>query len=109
MLATTFRTVRTITSSQKLIGSASSLTTIRRMHLLMKNALVNGEWVASHNGSTFDVINPATEEVVGAVPDMNVDDTRKAIDAAHKAFYEPGWQNSTAKERSAMLKVSFIH
>jgi delta 1-pyrroline-5-carboxylate dehydrogenase len=105
MFAITIQKVQALASSRKFISCSSSLA-VRKMHLLMKNTLVNGEWITSHNGSTFDVINPANEEVVGSVPDMNVDDTQKAIDSAHKAFYDPSWQNSTAKERSTLLKVS---
>lgn len=76
------------------------------MHLLQNKAYVNGKWVSSGSNTCFDVVNPATEEVVGSAPDMNVADTQKAIDAAHTAFYSPQWQNLTAKDRSGLLKVS---
>ena len=50
--------------------------------LLKDRCLVNGEWVAAASGNTFDVVNPVNGKVIGSVPDMNADDTQKAIDAA---------------------------
>ncbi|XP_055617980.1 3-sulfolactaldehyde dehydrogenase [Toxorhynchites rutilus septentrionalis] len=79
----------------------------RGVHLLQNKAFINGKWVGAHTGETFDVTNPANEAVVGNVPDMYVKDACKAIDAAHSAFYNERWHNSTAKERSALLKKWF--
>lgn len=31
---------------------------------------INGEWVESHSGQTLDVINPATEEVMGKIVEV---------------------------------------
>uniref|UniRef100_A0A182VXG9 Uncharacterized protein n=1 Tax=Anopheles minimus TaxID=112268 RepID=A0A182VXG9_9DIPT len=79
----------------------------RAMHsnpLKQSQAFVNGRWVGARSGTTFDVQNPANGQVLGAVPDMNREDVQLAIDAAHEAFYEPSWQNTTAKERAALLK-----
>lgn len=77
----------------------------RRMHLLQDKAFVNGAWVSAQEQQTFNVINPANEKVIGAVPDMATGDVQKAIDAAHEAFYEKSWANSTAKQRADLLKV----
>uniref|UniRef100_A0A182Q234 Aldehyde dehydrogenase domain-containing protein n=1 Tax=Anopheles farauti TaxID=69004 RepID=A0A182Q234_9DIPT len=79
----------------------------RAMHsnpLKQSQAFVNGRWVGARSGATFDVQNPANGQVLGAVPDMTRDDVQLAIDAAHEAFYEKSWHNSTAKERAALLK-----
>ncbi|XP_035895577.1 succinate-semialdehyde dehydrogenase [NADP(+)] GabD [Anopheles stephensi] len=91
-------------------SSLSSVTTftVRAMHsnnpLKQSQAFVNGRWIGARSGATFDVQNPANGQVLGAVPDMNREDVQLAIDAAYDAFYQPSWHNSTAKERSAMLK-----
>jgi succinate-semialdehyde dehydrogenase len=63
---------------------------------------IDGEWVDASNGATWDVINPATEEVIRTVPYGNGDDAKRAIRAAARAF--PGWHASTAYERAAILK-----
>lgn len=63
--------------------------------------LVDGQWVDARNGGTWDVINPATEEVVATVPFGDGDDCAEAIEAAHRAF--PAWSARTAYERGAIL------
>src|ERR1700677_5319309 len=64
--------------------------------------LIGGAWQNRSNGRTWDVLNPATEEVVRTVPFGNAEDCRLAIDAAAKAF--PAWSGKTAYERAALLK-----
>ena len=60
---------------------------------LYENArlLIDGELVAASGGKTFDNINPATEEVIGQVPDATVEDADRAIAAARRAFDEGEW------------------
>jgi aldehyde dehydrogenase (NAD+) len=53
--------------------------------------LIDGELVAASNGRTFENINPATEEVIGVVPDASVEDAERAIAAARHAFDESDW------------------
>ena len=62
---------------------------------------IDGEWVDASNGATWDVVNPATEEVIRTVPFGNGDDCRTAIAAAEKAFKT--WSRLTAYERAAVL------
>jgi acyl-CoA reductase-like NAD-dependent aldehyde dehydrogenase len=64
--------------------------------------LIGGAWHDASNGGTWDVLNPATEEVVRTVPFGNGSDCCLAIDAASKAF--PAWSGKTAYERGALLK-----
>ena len=63
---------------------------------------IGGEWRDASNGRTWDVLNPATEEVVRTVPFGNGKDCRDAIDAASTAL--PGWAGKTAYDRGAVLK-----
>ncbi len=63
--------------------------------------LIAGEWVDASDGGTWDLVNPATEEVIEAVPYGTVDDARAAIDAASAAFGE--WAAKTPFERAAVL------
>jgi acyl-CoA reductase-like NAD-dependent aldehyde dehydrogenase len=64
--------------------------------------LIGGEWLDASNGRTWDVLNPATEEVVRSVPFGNAEDCRMAIGAAAAAF--PNWSQKTPYERAAHLK-----
>jgi acyl-CoA reductase-like NAD-dependent aldehyde dehydrogenase len=63
---------------------------------------IGGEWVDASDGGTWDVRNPATEEVVRAVPYGGAADCERAIDAAAAAF--PAWAARTPYERGAVLK-----
>jgi aldehyde dehydrogenase (NAD+) len=58
--------------------------------------LIGGELVAAASGATFDNVNPATEEVIGAVGDGGNEDMDRAIAAARTAFDTTSW--STDKE-----------
>jgi acyl-CoA reductase-like NAD-dependent aldehyde dehydrogenase len=64
--------------------------------------LIGGAWHGASNDGTWDVLNPATEEVVRTVPFGNGEDCSLAIEAAAKAF--PAWSGKTAYERAAPLK-----
>jgi succinate-semialdehyde dehydrogenase / glutarate-semialdehyde dehydrogenase len=78
---------------------------LRDPDLLRNRAFIGGKWVDADNGATQEVVNPATRETIGTVPDMGVADTRRAIEAAHAAF--PAWAALTAKERAAILRRWF--
>src|SRR5213080_3588737 len=62
------------------------------------------DWIEGETGSgeTFEVINPATGEVLAEVPRMGVDETRRAIAAAADAF--PHWSSLLARERARILR-----
>ncbi len=62
----------------------------------LKN-LIGGQWVDSDQ--RIEVTNPYTNEVVGTVPHMGLDQVKKAIDAIYE--YEP---TLTAYERSEILR-----
>lgn len=67
--------------------------------LFQTGYLVNGEW--RRLDKTFDVLNPATGEVVAKVAKAGKAETEQAIAAAAKAF--PQWRAQTAKARSELL------
>ena len=64
---------------------------------------IDGQWTPSLSGETFTVINPATAEPLAIVTRGGVEDTRKAITAARRAFDEGPWPEMTAAERGALL------
>jgi acyl-CoA reductase-like NAD-dependent aldehyde dehydrogenase len=63
--------------------------------------LINGRWVDAGAG-TYDIVNPATEEVVGQAPNASVADAEAACAAARLAF--PAWAATPTEERLALLK-----
>ena len=63
--------------------------------------LIGGEWVGAANGGTWDLVNPATEEVIETLPFGDAADLVAAVDAAHGAFHE--WSHLTAYQRSKVL------
>src|SRR5215207_9146161 len=67
----------------------------------MAKMFIAGETAGSSSGQTYDVINPATGEVVDSAPKGSETDARAAIDAAHAAF-EP-WAETSAESRAQLL------
>ena len=53
--------------------------------LLRQQAYVNGQWCEADNGARTEIRNPATDEVIGSVPNMGRVETRRAIEAAQTA------------------------
>ncbi len=62
---------------------------------------INGAWIDAQSGATFEVINPATGEVIGTVPDGGAADASAAIAAADAAFTP--WSATTAFKRADIL------
>jgi succinate-semialdehyde dehydrogenase / glutarate-semialdehyde dehydrogenase len=71
--------------------------------LLRTRAYVDGSWVDADSGETFPVANPATGETIADVPRLGAAETRRAIEAAARAF--PAWSGLLAKERSRILRA----
>ncbi|MBE5661283.1 aldehyde dehydrogenase family protein [Staphylococcus sp. SS35] len=62
---------------------------------------INGEWVDSNSNETIEVINPATEEVIGKVAKGNKEDVDKAVEAADSVYLE--FRHMPVKERQELL------
>jgi acyl-CoA reductase-like NAD-dependent aldehyde dehydrogenase len=58
---------------------------------------IDGAWVPSTGSSTLDVVNAATEEVIGRIPDGTPEDIDQAVAAAAAAF--PEWASSSVDDR----------
>jgi aldehyde dehydrogenase (NAD+) len=67
------------------------------------NLYIDGTWVGSTGAETLEVINPATEELIGTVPQATPADVHRAIAAARKAFDAGPWPRMTPAERAAIL------
>ncbi|MBX5235990.1 NAD-dependent succinate-semialdehyde dehydrogenase [Rhizobium sp. NLR4a] len=73
--------------------------------LLRDAGYINGVWTSGDAAKTFNVLNPATGELLASLPDMGAAETRAAIDAAYAA--QPAWAARPAKERSQILRKWF--
>ncbi|MGA2036809.1 MAG: aldehyde dehydrogenase family protein [Acidimicrobiales bacterium] len=62
---------------------------------------INGAWVSSSGSGTIEVVNSATEEVMGTIPKGTAEDVDSAARAACDAF--PQWSKTSVGERSKML------
>ena len=71
-------------------------------NLLRTSCFIDGAWVMADSGETIDVSDPATGEVICAVPRMGAVETSRAIAAAHAAM--PAWAAKTAGERATILR-----
>jgi 1-pyrroline dehydrogenase len=68
---------------------------------------IGGSWQPSSDGSTTEVMNPATDEVMATVPVSTADDIDAAVKAAGAAF--PEWADKTPRERSeAIFEVADV-
>ncbi|EXF23936.1 succinate-semialdehyde dehydrogenase [Nesterenkonia sp. AN1] len=70
-----------------------------------KGLLIDGVWGESSDGSTFEVENPATQEVIATMSSATEEDARAAMDAA-AAAQEP-WARTPVRERAEILRRAF--
>jgi succinate-semialdehyde dehydrogenase/glutarate-semialdehyde dehydrogenase len=73
--------------------------------LFRQQCYIDGAWVDADGRGTIAVENPANGERLGTVPKMGADETRRAIEAADRAW--PSWRAKTAKERAVILRKWF--
>jgi len=65
---------------------------------------INNEWKHSASGKTFDVINPATEDVICQVAEGDKEDVNQAVKAAKEAFaLNSEWRSMDASARGKLL------
>ena len=85
--------------------STSIATMLKDPSLFREACYLDGQWVQADSSKTIAVDNPATTEIIGNVPKMGAAESRRAIDAANRAF--PAWSKKTAKERAGILRRWF--
>jgi len=76
--------------------------TLKDPSLLRQQCHVDGQWIEADDGGSKPVIDPATGIPIGTVPRLHAAETKRAIEAADRAW--PAWRRKTAKERSAILR-----
>ncbi|WP_444914572.1 NAD-dependent succinate-semialdehyde dehydrogenase [Microbulbifer sp. TRSA007] len=70
--------------------------------LLRNQSYISGQWIDADSGDTFDVLDPATGKAVASIANLGADETRRAIEAADKAW--PTWRDTPVKERAKILR-----
>ena len=78
---------------------------LNQMPLFHQQAFVAGQWCDADNQQVTEIYNPATQEIIGTVPNMGKAEAERAIQAATQGW--AAWKNKTAKERSIILKKWF--
>ncbi len=63
---------------------------------------INGKWQSSSSGETYDVINPATEEIIGHASKANKKDIDLCLKSAEKGLEI--WKNTSPWERSKIIR-----
>ena len=63
---------------------------------------IDGKWQQSSSGETYEVINPATEEIIGKASKANSEDIQRALKSAEKGLEI--WRNTSPWERSKVIR-----
>ena len=63
---------------------------------------IDGKWQQSSGGETYEVINPATEEIIGRASKANSKDIQQALKSAEKGLEI--WRNTSPWERSKVIR-----
>lgn len=69
----------------------------------VKGLYIDGDYKPAISGKTFNVINPATEEIIAQVSEAQPEDIDVAVAAARKAFDEGEWTKMETAERSHLI------
>lgn len=85
----------------------ASVAIAKRLKTLLAAAprrhLIDGQWVESSSGETFETIDPATGTVLARVARGNGADIDQAVKAARRAFLNPAWRKMSANDRTKLL------
>jgi len=73
---------------------------LKNATLLRQAAYIDGQWV--EGGRTLEVMNPATQQLLGRVPALGAAETERAVAAAARAF--ESWRRRGAGERGSILQ-----
>jgi betaine-aldehyde dehydrogenase len=91
--------MRGVAAEQRITPSAEAMTAAQ------VQMIIGGEHVDAADGQTFDVMNPATGQVIARAPLGGPEDVDRAVKAARAAFDDPrGWANWTASKRGRALQ-----
>src|SRR5690554_2488855 len=75
---------------------------LKNAALFKQQCYIDGAWCDADEGQTIPVTNPASGAQLGTIPRMGAAETRRAIQAANRAW--GAWRSKTAKERADILR-----
>jgi betaine-aldehyde dehydrogenase len=78
-------------------------TVVPRTEVKSYQMYIDGRWTDASGGATYDVVDPASEEVIAHVPKASVEDAETAVRAAREAFDNGPWPKMKAMERAEVL------
>ena len=78
---------------------------IKDKSLVRNQAYIDGQWVDSDSGKTYDVKNPANGKVIAQMAECGAAETRRAIEAAGRAMGD--WRGKSAQQRAAIMRKWF--
>ena len=87
-----------IAISKPQLGKDSKAFLAKKHHML-----IDGKWVEAKSGKTFEVEDPATQEIIAHVPAGDKADIDLAVKAARKAFETGPWSRISPGERSRLV------
>ncbi|MGH2623128.1 MAG: aldehyde dehydrogenase family protein, partial [Sphingobacterium sp.] len=67
---------------------------------------INGEWTQGTSGKFSNVINPATEQMLGSLPLASADDLDHALKAVETGF--ANWSRTSAYDRSVIMRKAAL-
>lgn len=76
--------------------------TLKNPELFKTKPFLNGEWVESKSTKTFDVLDPATEEVIATLPDQTPEEIDQAIKLTKEAF--DSYKKTLVTDRARWLR-----
>ncbi|GAA2200774.1 NAD-dependent succinate-semialdehyde dehydrogenase [Sinomonas flava] len=85
--------------------SATSAAAREAIATISTGIFIDGVWGEAASGARFDVVNPATEEVIATVADGGPEDARRAIETAGRVQKE--WAKTSPRERSEILRRAY--
>ncbi|MCO5226339.1 MAG: aldehyde dehydrogenase family protein, partial [Thermomicrobiales bacterium] len=72
--------------------------------LRTEQLIINGQRVDASDGGIFDVLNPATNEVIAKVAKAGIADVEAAVSAARAAFDEGPWPRMSPYDRGRIIQ-----
>lgn len=69
-----------------------------------KQSLIGGQWVHAYSGETIDVEDPASEEIITAIPRCGAEEVDAAVRAARLAFESASWSRMRPIDRGRLLE-----
>jgi aldehyde dehydrogenase (NAD+) len=85
------------------VAEKPSTKKVPRPTVRQTQCFIDGNWVPSVSGKTFDTIHPATEEVVAQVAEGDKADIDLAVKAARKQFDGGEWSRMDARDRGRLM------